>query len=139
MARTLRAESKLDPKQQLTGAVYSRNSALEVARRHAEAIEKLANVKLQFKPEAAPKGAAAVRSTAVFDLTLDLPQSQLDAQRKRMEKEREQLAKNVANSRRQLDDDAFLAKAPPQVVDSIRRKLADYEEQLRKIEDALVQ
>ena len=31
MARTLRTESKLDPKQQLEGALYSRGSALEVA------------------------------------------------------------------------------------------------------------
>ena len=63
MARTLRTEAKLDPKQQLEGALYSRNAALEVAQRHAEAIQKLANVKLEFKSEAAPK-AAAIRSTA---------------------------------------------------------------------------
>ena len=136
MARTLRAESKLDPKQRLEGAVYSRGPALEVARRRAEAIQKLANVTLQFKAEAAPQ-AAAMRSTAEFDLVLELPQSQQDAQRKRLEKDREHLSKNIANSKRQLSDDTFLSKAPPQVVESIRRKLADYEEQLRKIEGAL--
>ncbi len=58
MARTLRTEAKLDPKQQLAGALYSRNAALDVAQRHAEAIQKLANVKLEFKGEAAPKAAA---------------------------------------------------------------------------------
>ena len=63
MARTLRTEAKLDPKQQLQGVLYSRESALEMARRHAEAIQKLANVKLEFQAEAAPK-AAAMRSTA---------------------------------------------------------------------------
>jgi valyl-tRNA synthetase len=136
MARTLRAESKLDPKQQLQGALYCRTSALDVARKHEDAISRLANVKLEFKAEATPK-AAAIRSTAQFDLVLELPQAQLDAQRKRMEKEREQLAKNIANSRRQLEDQTFLSKAPAQVVESIRRKLADYEEQLRKIDDAL--
>jgi valyl-tRNA synthetase len=36
-----------------------------------------------------------------------------------------------------LSDDTFVSKAPSQVVESIRRKLADYEEQLRKIEGAL--
>ena len=85
MARTLRTESKLDPKQQLEGVLYSRSSALEVAQRHAEAIQKLANVKLEFKAEAAPK-AAAMRSTAEFDLVLDVPKSQEDAQRKRLAK-----------------------------------------------------
>ena len=55
MARTLRTESKLDPKQQLAGTLYSRNAALEVAQRHAEAIQQLANVKLEFKPRPPPR------------------------------------------------------------------------------------
>jgi valyl-tRNA synthetase len=136
MARTLRVEAKLDPKQQLEGTLYSRNNALEVAKRHATAIQKIANVKLEFKAEAAPKS-AAMRSTAQFDLALQLPKTQEDAQRKRMEKEREQLVKNIANSERQLGDDTFTSKAPPHVVDMIRKKLEDYKAQLRKIDDAL--
>jgi valyl-tRNA synthetase len=139
MARTLRAESKLDPKQQLKGVAYSRGEALEAAQRRAEAIQKLGNVKLEFKAEAAPPmgGATAMRSTAQFDLALELPQAQREAQRKRLEKDRDQLSKNIANSRRQLGDETFLSKAPPQVVESIRKKLAEYEEQLRKIGEAL--
>jgi valyl-tRNA synthetase len=136
MARTLRTEAKLDPKQELEGALYSRNSALEVAERHAVAIQKLANVKLAFKGEAAPK-APAMRSTVQFDLVLQVPKSQEDVQRKRQDKEREQLNKNIANSERQLSDEAFLAKAPPKVIESIRQKLADYKAQLRKLDDAL--
>jgi valyl-tRNA synthetase len=132
MARTLRTESKLDPKQQLTGALYSRSEALEVARRNGEAIQKLANVKLEFLSGAAPK-APAMRSTAEFDLVLEVPKTQEDAQRKRNEKEREQLEKNIANSKRQLSDEVFLSKAPQKVVDSIRAKLADYETQLAKL------
>jgi valyl-tRNA synthetase len=132
LARTLRTESKLDPKQQLTGTLYSRDATLEVAQRHAEAIQKLANVKLEFQSGAAPK-APAIRSTAEFDLVLEVPKSQEDAQRKRVEKEREQLEKNIANSRRQLSDEVFLSKAPPKVVDTVRAKLADYETQLAKL------
>ena len=132
MARTLRTESKLDPKQQLTGTLYSRTAALEVAQRHAEAIQKLANVKLEFKAEAAPK-APAMRSTAEFDLVLEVPKSQEEAQAKRVAKEREQLEKNIVNSKRQLSDEVFLSKAPQKVVDSIRAKLADYETQLAKL------
>ena len=137
MARTLRTESKLDPKQQLEGVLYSRSSALEVARRHAAAIQKLANVVLEFQSDAAPATGGATRSTAEFDLVLRVPKSQQDAQLKRRAKEREQLAKNVINSKRQLSDETFLGKAPPHVVESIRRKLADYEAQLSKIDAAL--
>jgi valyl-tRNA synthetase len=136
MARTLRVEAKLDPKQQLEGTLYSRNNALDVAKRHATAIQKLANVKLEFKAEAAPKS-AAMRSTAQFDLALQLPKTQEDAQRKRLEKEREQLVKNIANSERQLGDETFTSKAPAKVVDMIRNKMEDYKTQLRKIDDAL--
>ena len=57
----------------------------------------------------------------------------MDAQRKRLEKELEQLEKNIANSERQLADETFLSRAPAQVVESIRTKLAEYEAQLEKI------
>jgi valyl-tRNA synthetase len=93
-------------------------------------------VKLEFKAEGAPKS-AAMRSTAEFDLVLHISLSQMDAQGKRFEKEREQLAKNIANSHRQLGDETFLSKAPPRVIESIRQKLADYETQLRKIDGSL--
>jgi valyl-tRNA synthetase len=132
LARTLRTESKLDPKQQLAGTLYSRSATLEIAQRHAEAIQKLANVKLEFQAGVAPK-APAIRSTAEFDLVLEVPKSQEDAQRKRVEKDREQLEKNIANSKRQLSDEVFLGKAPQKVVDTIRAKLADYETQLAKL------
>jgi valyl-tRNA synthetase len=136
MARTLRTEAKLDPKQQLEGALYSRTAALEVARRHADAIQRIANVKLEFKSEAAPKS-PAMRSTAEFDLVLQVPASQEEAQRKRVEKERDQLVKNIANSERQLADETFLSRAPEKVVDTIRQKLADYKTQLQKLDGSL--
>lgn len=132
MARTLRTEAKLDPKQQLAGALYSRTAGLDVAQRHAEAIQKLANVRLEFKAEAAPK-AAAIRSTAEFDLTLEVPAAHEETQRKRQDKECAQLMKNISNSERQLSDETFLGRAPGHVVDSIRQKLADYKVQLEKL------
>jgi valyl-tRNA synthetase len=132
LARTLRAESKIDPKLLIEGALYSRNSALEVAQKHAAAIQELAKVKLEFRSDEAPQ-AASVRSTPQFDLVLQLPKAQEEAQRKRIEKECEQLKKNIENSKRQLSDETFLGKAPPHVVESIRKKLVDYEEQFRKI------
>jgi len=130
LARTLRTESKLDPKQQLGGTLYCRTATLAIAQRHAEAIQKLARVKLAFKSERTPK-ARAMRSTAEFDLILDVPESKEDPARR--QKEREQLEKNIANSRRQLSDEVFLSKAPAKVVESIRTKLVDYETQLAKL------
>ena len=94
-------------------------------------------MKLDFRDENAPAVFAAMRSTPEFDLVLHVPKTQEDAQRKRLEKEREQLEKNIANSSRQLGDETFLSRAPAQVVESIRHKLADYQAQLDKVRAAL--
>ena len=58
-------------------------------------------------------------------------------QRKRLEKELEQLEKNIANSNRQLGDETFLGRAPAHVVAGLRAKLVDYEAQLQKVRAAL--
>jgi valyl-tRNA synthetase len=94
------------------------------------AVKRLAGVTLTLGE--VPK-TGAVRSTPDFDLSIDVPQGQLEAQRRRLEKERDQLAKNIASQKRQLADDVFLSKAPTKVVDSIRAKLTEYETQLAKI------
>jgi valyl-tRNA synthetase len=90
-----------------------------------------------LRTEAAPHSAAAVHSTPEFDLVLNLPRANVAEQRKRLEKEREQLEKNIANSTRQLSDEKFLSRAPAQVVESIRTKMAEYETQHQKVRTAL--
>jgi len=137
MARNLRADLKLDPKQRLDGSLYARGAALKVGRANAEAIQRLANVGLEFREDSAPQGSAAIRSTPEFDLVLDVPEAQAAVQRKRFEKDREQLEKNIANSHRQLNNEEFLSRAPSHVVSSLRQKLADYEAQMEKIRAAL--
>ena len=78
-------------------------------------------------------GVAGVkRSAAGFDLVLAVSAAQTEILRRRTEKENDQLQKNIANSDRQLADEKFLSRAPAQVVDSIRQKLAEYKAQLEK-------
>jgi valyl-tRNA synthetase len=132
MARTLRTEAKLDPKQQLEGTLYCRTSSLAIAERHAAAIRRLANVQFTFKSDAAPKS-AAMRSTAEFDVVLHVPAAQEETRRKRVERELEQLEKNIANIERQLSDEVFLSKAPAKVIETLRAKLADYKAQREKL------
>jgi len=121
-----------------------------VVQRHAEAVQKLANLSLTLEnghfgggagsgfsfgngTGDGSGGSSVVRSTPQFDLMLWVPKSQEEAQAKRVAKEREQLEKNIANSKRQLADEVFVGKAPQKVVDSVRAKLADYETQLAKL------
>ncbi|HSR08761.1 MAG TPA: hypothetical protein VLM42_16570, partial [Bryobacteraceae bacterium] len=57
--------------------------------------------------------------------------------RERLQKEIEQLEKVIANSKRQLANESFVAKAPAHVIDGMRAKLAEYEAQLAKNRAAL--
>ena len=136
-ARNMRAELGIDPKLQLSGAVYGQRSILDIAREQSAAIGKLANVTLEFVEGAVPADAAAVRSSPDFDLSLDLPVEQLQALRQREKKELEQLDKNIANLERQLGDEKFLAKAPQHIVEGMRQKLAEYQKQRDKLRENL--
>ncbi len=69
-ARQLRADNGVDKKLLLAGVLYCRNGAKSV---DLGVVEKLANVKLDIRSEAAPALQGAVRSTPDFDLSLELP------------------------------------------------------------------
>ena len=136
-ARTLRAELKLDPKEQLEGELFAPGRAFEVATAAADAIQKLAGVKLSLHQGHAPKLTGAIRATPAFDLRLSVSETQLAALKSRLAKEIEQLNKNIANLERQLSDEKFLARAPEHVTADMRGKLADYKAQLGKSQEAL--
>jgi valyl-tRNA synthetase len=122
-ARNLRADLGLDPKAPIAGRI---SIGVE-----AELIRRLTNGITLTTGDVQKTG--AVRTTPDFDLSIDVPAGQVEARQKRLEKEKEQLEKNIAGSRRQLSDEIFLSKAPEKIKESIRAKLAEYEAQLAKI------
>jgi valyl-tRNA synthetase len=127
--RNLRADLGLDPKMPLEGLI----SGLDVSA-HTVAIQRLAGVNL--KPGETPR-TGAVKSMPGFAVSVNVPQGQMEVQRKRLEKERDQLTKNIANSNRQLTDEVFLGKAPAKLVETMRAKLSEYEAQLDKVQASL--
>jgi valyl-tRNA synthetase len=135
--RDLRADMKIDLKQELEGVLYAHPDALPVAKSQLEAIERLGNVKLELHSEAAPKLEGAVRSTPDFDLLLRVKKGQAAAQKARLEKEVAQLQKLIADKQRQLSNEKFLAGAPAQVVADLKAKMGDYEAQLAKSQSSL--
>ena len=135
--RTRRAEMKVDPKVLLEGTLYAAIPVIDKVRPHTSILQRLAGAVLQLRAEKAPESAPVRISTPEFDLDLDVPQAQMAEQRKRLEKEGEQLEKNIANSTRQLGDETFLSRAPAHVIESIKTKLVDYEAQLQKVRKAL--
>ena len=132
--RDLRADMKLDPGKRVSGVLHARGTALRAATANLPAIEAIARVKLSLS-QAPPKG--AVRSTHEFDLALEAPAAEIGAHRKRLEKEKEQLEKNIANLDRQLGDEGFIGKAPSKIIESMRQKRSEYVAQLEKVNAAL--
>jgi len=61
----------------------------------------------------------------------------LQAERKRLEQEIEQSQAGVARLEAKLEDRAFLTKAPPEVVDKERDKLAERKDKLERLKQQL--
>src|SRR5208282_3782507 len=133
-ARKLKADNGLDDRLELAGVLYCRNGASNV---EIPILERLGKVKLEVRAGAAPVLTGAVRSTAYFDLSLQLPEVDREALRQRLLKENDKLQKLLINIDRQLESEKFLNGAPPHVVDDLRAKRAEYADQIKKNRDTL--
>jgi valyl-tRNA synthetase len=83
-----------------------------------------------------PEG-KATHHTAEFDLEIELPEEQKHALKAKLAKQLESLEKAAGGARKQLGNEAFLAKAPDAVVAGIKEKLADYESQIERIQKTI--
>ncbi len=128
-ARKLKADNGLDDRLELAGVLYCRNGSRNV---ELPVLEFLAKVKLEVRTDAPPALTGAVRSTAHFDLSLQLPEVDQEALRQRLNKETDKLAKLVVSIDGQLTSEKFLNGAPPHVVESLRAKRAEYNRSDRK-------
>jgi valyl-tRNA synthetase len=135
--RNLRAEMNIPPREALSGTLFSPDAAVRaVAETQADAFDRLASVKLLTVEGHAPEGSALLHNPD-FDLAVELPEEQKKSLQGKLQKQLEQLEKAANGAKKQLGNDAFLAKAPQSVVDSIHSKLADYESQLERIRKTL--
>jgi len=135
--RNLRAQMNIPPREPLKGTLYSpRADVRALASAQADGLLRLCSVELEAVEGHAPEGTAMAHTTD-FDLAVELPEEQKRALRGKLEKQLQQLEKARNGSERQLSNEAFLAKAPEQVVASIKEKLADYESQIGRIRQTL--
>ncbi len=127
-ARSTRAENNVDQKQYVDGILYATGGAFQVAQTNADAISRLAKVKLELRNETYPG------VTSEFFLKLALK-----VDRAKIEREIAEIEKVIANSQRQLSNEGFLAKAPAKITDGMRVKQAEYEAQVAKLRAALTE
>ena len=135
-ARKLKADNGLDDRLELTGVLYCRNGSRNI---EFPIVEFLAKVKLEIRRDAPPVLTGAVRSTANFDLSLQLPEVDTEAVRQRLVKEIGVLEKLVVSNDRQLANEEFVNRAPAKIVESMRAKRAEYIAQIEKNRDMLDQ
>jgi valyl-tRNA synthetase len=159
--RQIRADAKIDKKQKLTMEVIPRGQWFERIEAFRYAVERMENVDLILLRDGSleaqkenlraqgpdmglalstymgpgPDGKQVPYFTA--RLHFQLTGRRTEEQAERLRKDTEQLEKVIANSKRQLESESFVSKAPAKVIDGMRAKLAEYEAQLAKNKAAL--
>jgi valyl-tRNA synthetase len=122
--RNVRAELKVEPKAKVPVEVFAPEAAIRgMIEQNRGAVERLANVeKIAFVKDSLAKQAGA-RSTARFDVHV-IYERKIDvaAESEKLKKELEKIEKEFVNNQRQLGNEQFLAKAPANVVEGLRRR-----------------
>ncbi|MEE4013827.1 valine--tRNA ligase [Roseibium sp. FZY0029] len=118
----------------VTGASEQTKARLKT---HESAILRLARAETVSLADAAPAGAAQI---IVGEATVCLPLAgviDLAAEKARLQKEAGKLEGEISKIEKKLSNPAFVAKAPDDVVDGEREKVAESKEKLEKVQTAL--
>jgi valyl-tRNA synthetase len=122
--RNLRAELKVEPKVKVVIEVFAQETDLRsMIEQNRGAVERLANVENIAFVESSLSKLPGARSTARFDVHV-VYERKIDvaAECERLKKELEKIDKGIASGQRQLGNEEFLAKAPPNVVENLRKQ-----------------
>jgi valyl-tRNA synthetase len=138
--RNIRAEMNVDAKQAVPVRVATTDPELTLLLSDArDYVFKLAQVsQLEILPELSGDRLSA-RAVA-GGLALEVPLAGLidvGAERARLTKELEKARREIVNLERKLSQVSFVEKAPKEVVDENRRRLADYQDQAAKLAEGL--
>jgi valyl-tRNA synthetase len=122
--RNLRAELKVETKVKVPIEVYTHEPAIRtMIEQNCGAVERLANVEeITFAQNSLAKLSGS-RSTARFDVHV-LYERKIDvtAECERLKKELERIEKGITNGQKQLGNPGFLAKAPAEIVENLRKQ-----------------
>jgi valyl-tRNA synthetase len=125
--RNLRAELKVEPKGKVPIQVYFHDAATKnLILQSRIAVEQLANVSeiTEVAQDAARQ--SPTRGTTRFDVRV-IYEKKVDvaAECERLKKELAQIEKETSNNQRQLSNEQFLAKAPVNVVEGMRKRAGE--------------
>jgi len=137
--RDIRNDRNIPPKEMLVVSARSQQETVDILNRNAELIKHLAGTK-EFeagvaiaKPPNAAVALADVTEVYVHDVI------DIEAERKRLEKQRQKVEKAKKATEAKLANKDFVNKAKPEVVKRAREKLADLSGQLDVVEKHLAE
>ena len=120
--RALRKELGVPEKESTPIHLHANNRIIALADANQDMLSRMARVaSIDFA--AAPLSGGNARSTADFDVAV-IYERQIDipAERERLTKELARLEKILASAEKQLNNEAYLAKAPAHIVDGLRKQ-----------------
>jgi valyl-tRNA synthetase len=134
--RNLRGEMNVPPATQVEVFLHSAAAPpIEALGRHRQSIFQLARVaKLHLNSEVVP---AAAAKTVVDSVEIFLPLAGIidfAEEERRLSRELEKLTKDLTQAQRKLNNEDFLAKAPREVVQKEKDKVAAWKEKLTKLQ-----
>jgi valyl-tRNA synthetase len=136
--RNVRAQYKVESGRWIEARIYTTTGRSAAISRHAEVIKSLAKVNPVsfYKGEAKEASGGNTLVLTLAPATIVIPLSSMvdiEAERKKVEKELEQTESEVRRLEARLKDEAFLAKAPEAVIEKERRRLYTLGEKLEKL------
>ncbi|HLS28937.1 MAG TPA: valine--tRNA ligase, partial [Opitutales bacterium] len=138
-ARKLKAEHNLASKRDCTFYLAADQQQQAVVEKNSDKVKRLAGTQeIHFQK---PEGTAPALVTPLGTLYLDLASSvDVEAEQARMDKELEQLAKQIASTEARLANEDFISKAPEKVVEGARKQLANLrakQEEIERLKESL--
>jgi valyl-tRNA synthetase len=122
--RNLRAELKVEPRMTIDIELFSHDPQTWILiQQNEQSIKRLANAGNVSEVNQTSATKQPSRSTARFDVRLVYEQKiDVGAECERLKKEMEKIEKGIASGQRQLGNEQFLAKAPVQVVENLKKQ-----------------
>jgi valyl-tRNA synthetase len=126
--RNIRGEMRLSPAQTLTATVKAAADDQPLLRTYAALIETLARARITVDPRATRPQASALGVVGQSEIYVELEGLvDLAAERQRLEKEIRRVVDTIAFTRAKLGRPDFTERAPAEIVDKEREKLAEQE------------
>jgi len=135
--RSVRSKYEVPPRERIQATLRARAEVVAPLLGLEDLLQELAGLsELTLSETAEPSASAATAVVGEIEIYLE-GVIDLDKERERLSKQRQKLEKLIASVSQKLGNEKFVGRAPAQVVETERRRLADAEAELDKVRSGL--